>query len=220
MIWRVSPAPRRKDEHAMKLYAGAISPMSKRVRIAAAEAGVAYEATLLDFAKGEPRMPAYLALNPMGKVPTITEGDFTLWESAAIMCFVARKTGSDILPRDPRAEADTLRWLFFCSCHIDPYFTTLVIERFVKGKDEPEDVALTQNAEHCLARFLPVVESQLASREFLTGRFGLGDIALGCMLELDRLLRVDLTPYPTIRQWLARLQARESWRAASVGSSY
>jgi glutathione S-transferase len=63
-----------------------------------------------------------------------------------------------------------------------------------------------------------VVESQLASREFLTGRFGLGDIAPGC--TLDRLLRVDLTPYPTIRQSLARLQARESWRTASVGSVY
>jgi glutathione S-transferase len=205
----------------MRLYSGVISPNGKRVRIAAAEAGVTLETALVDFQKGEQRAPEYLALNPMGKVPTLTEGDFALWESAAIMCFVARKGGSESFPSEARAEADTLRWLFFGACHVDPHFTTLVVERFLKGRrKEVEDVALTASAEQWLARFVPVVEGQVAEHEFLTGRFSVADIALGCSLELYPLVRFDLGPYPATRVWLERLKARESWKDASVGSIY
>jgi len=62
---------------------------------------------------------------------------------------------------------------------------------------------------------VPVLEQQLAGREHVTGRFGLADIALGCTLELSPLLRYDLSAYPNLRGWLERLQARESWRAAT-----
>ena len=205
----------------MKLYTGVVSPNGKRVRIAAAEAGVALETALIDFQKGDQRAPEYLAKNPMGKVPTLSDGDFSLWESAAIMCFIARKAGSSIFPAEPRAEADTLRWLFFCSCHLDPYLTTLVVERFLKARrGGVEDPAQTASAEQWLARFVPVVEQQVGEREFVTGHFGVADIALGCTVELAGLVRLDLAAYPATRAWLDRLKARESWKAASAGSPY
>lgn len=198
----------------MKLYTGAISPNSRRVRICAAECGTSLEPVLLDFQKGENRSPDYLALNPTGKVPTVVDGDLVLWESAAILCHIANRSGSALWPREPGALADTLRWLFFCSCHIDPYFTTLVLERFVKPRrNAPADEVLCASAEQWLARFVAVVEQQLAGREYVTGRFGLADIALGCTLELSPLLRYDLAAYPNVRGWLERLHARPSWPA-------
>jgi glutathione S-transferase len=204
----------------MKLYTGAISPNGKRVRICAAECGAVVEPVLLDFQKGENRSADYLALNPMGKVPTVVDGDLALWESAAILCHVANTSRSALWPKEPHALADTLRWLFFCSCHIDPYFTTLLVERFVKGRrNAPADEALCANAEQWLARFVPVLEQQLAEREYVTGRFGLGDIALGCTMELSPLVRFDLAPYPHVRAWLERLQARPSWRTSAPGAA-
>lgn len=202
----------------MKLHTGMISPNGKRVRIAAMELGVALDVKLLDFMKGDNRAPEYLALNPMGKVPTLTDGDLSLWESPAIIFYLSRTRESAIAPEEPRAQADMLRWMFFGASHLDPYFTTLVVERFIKARrNEPADEALCASSLGWLSRFLPVVEQQLADREFVTGSFSLADITLGCTIELCALLKVDLEPYPNLRAWLSRLQARQSWRMASAG---
>lgn len=197
----------------MELYTSPISPMSKRVRITAAELGIPLDLKNLNFAAEENRTPQYLALNPMGKIPTLTDGDLALWESAAIMCYLARQKGGAVCPEDAKGEAEMLRWLFFCSCHIDPYFTTLVLERFIKGRQgAPEDEAQTKAAEKWLARFLPVLEQQLARQSHVAGAFSLADIALGCTIELSPMLRYDLAPYPNLRAWLERLQARPTWQ--------
>jgi glutathione S-transferase len=201
----------------MKLYTGAITPNGKRVRICASECGVPLDIALVDFQKGENRSADYLALNPMGKVPTLADGDVVLWESGAILCYLAQKSGSALWPNEPAALADMLRWLFFCACHVDPYFTTLVVERFIKARrGAPADEALCTSAEQWLARFLPVLEQQLTGREYLPGRFGLADIALGSTMELSPLVKYDLAPFPNVRHWLERLQARESWREATA----
>ena len=66
-------------------------------------------------------------------------------------------------------------------------------------------------ADRWLKRFLPILEAQLGKTEYAAGAFGLGDIALGCSLELSPMLKYDLAPYPKIGAWLQRLQARPSW---------
>jgi glutathione S-transferase len=201
-----------------RIYASAISPNGKRVRICAAELGLEVHPELLDMQKGENRTADYLALNPMGKVPTMVDGDFVLWESAAILWNLAstHPKGDTLLPRDPRGQADALRWLFFCSCHLDPYFTTLVVERFVKPRrKEAADDAAATGAEQWLTRFIPVVEQQLSTGDYVTGRFGLPDIALGCTIELSPMLKYDLGERPNIRAWLDRLHARASWKGSS-----
>jgi glutathione S-transferase len=204
----------------MKLHSAAFSPNGKRVRICAVELGIGLEEVSIDFTKGENRTAEYTAMNPMGKWPTLTDGSFALWESGAIMWYLATKRSDQALvPHDPRAEADALRWLFFCSCHIDPYFTALVVERFIKPRrGAPPDESLASEAERWLARFVPVLEQQLAGREYVTGRFGLADIALGCTVELAPMVNYDLAAYPNIRSWLSRLGERQSWRLAAPTS--
>ncbi|HEY5209055.1 MAG TPA: glutathione S-transferase family protein [Stellaceae bacterium] len=197
----------------MELYTFPISPNGKRVRIAASELGIALDLKNVDFAAGENRAPDYLALNPTGKAPVLTDGDFALWESSAIICYLAETKPGTLWPDDLQARADTMRWMFFCSCHVDPYFTTLVVERFIKARrGAPEDEAQSKAAEVRLARFVPVIEGQLGRAPYIAGQFGLGDIVLGCTLELSPMVRHDLAPYPRIRAWLDRLQSRPSWR--------
>jgi glutathione S-transferase len=196
----------------MDLYTFPISPNGKRVRVAATEIGVKLDLKNVDFLKGEQRSPDYLALNPMGKAPTLTDGDFALWESGAIMCYLAQSTPNQLWPDDAKARAETLRWMFFCSCHIDPYYTMLVVERFQKPRrNEATDETLVASADRWLKRFLPVLEARLGQADYVAGAFGLGDIVLGCSLELSPMLHYELTPYPNIVAWLARLQARPSW---------
>ena len=198
----------------MKLYNTPLSPNGKRARICAAELGLALEDAPIDFARGDARTPDYLALNPMGKVPTLVDGSVVVWESAAILFYLAAKNGPSALwPADVRAQADTLRWLFFCSCHLDPHYSTLFVERFIKPRRQlAGDEKLAAHAGETLGRFLAVVEQQLSAREFVTGNFGLADIALACTIELSPTVQHDLSPYPQLRAWIARCQSRPTWR--------
>jgi glutathione S-transferase len=200
---------------APKLYTFPISPNGKRVRICALELGVPLDVNNVDFAKGEQRTPAYLALNPMGKAPTLVDDDVTLWESSAILWYLASQHAPNALyPTTPAAQADVLRWLFFCACHVDPYFTTLMVERFLKARRGlPADEERAAVAVEWVARFVPVLEQQLSTREYVCGAFGLADIVLGCTFELAPLVRYDLTSSPHILAWLDRLHARPSFRA-------
>lgn len=201
----------------MKLYDLTVSPNARRVRICAAELAMPLDRVALDFARGEQRAPGYLALNPMGKVPTVTEGDFVLWESAAILCHLGAQRPGSIWPTEAAAQAHVLQWLFFTSCHLDPYFTTLVVERLVKPRRNlPADEARVAHAREELTRFLGVVEAQLARHELLTGRYSLADIAAGCTIDLAPSLGVELAQYPHTRGWLERLHARPSWRDAAA----
>ena len=99
----------------MKLYSSPLSPNGKRARICAAELGLALEDAPIDFARGDARSPDYLALNPMGKVPTLTDGAFVLWESAAVLFYLASKNApSALCPADAQPQADTTRSWSFC----------------------------------------------------------------------------------------------------------
>jgi len=196
----------------MELHTFPLSPNGKRVRLAGAEIGMPLEVRNLDFLKGDNRTPGYLALNPTGKAPTLTDGDFALWESSAILWYLAQAKANPLWPDDVRARADTLRWMFFCACHVDPYFTTLVVERFQKARrGEPPDEAQVAAAYRQLERFLGVLDRELAGRDYVAGGFGLGDIVLGCTIEVSPLVQYDLAPYPNIAAWLKRLQSRPHW---------
>ena len=197
----------------MKLYSVPPSPNSKRARVCAAELGIPVELANLDFAKGEQRSADYLALNPMGKVPTLGDGSFVLWESAAIPHYLAAQRPSALWPEEVRAQSDTLRWMFFCANHLDAHFNTLVNERIFKPQRHASaDPTLVANAVEHLGRYLAVLEKQLIGREYVTGTFGIADIAIGCTLEAAPAVQLDLAPYGNVRAWLARLQSRPSWR--------
>ena len=197
----------------MELYTFDISPNGKRVRIGAAEMGVPLELKNVDFPKGEQRRPEYLAINPVAKAPTLTDDGFAVWESAAILIYLATKSGSALYPSDAVARGDLMRWMFFGACHLDPYFTILVPERFLKARRNlPPDEALCAYAELQLARFVPIVEQQLAKTgSHIAGAFGLADITLGCTLELSPMVKYDLAPFPCVRAWLDRLHSRPTW---------
>ncbi len=200
----------------MKLWDVPVSGNCKKVRIAARELGIELERMSLDPSKGENQRPEYVEKNPMGKVPTIEDDGFVLWESAAIVVYLAKKLPAKrLLPADPRGEADALRWLFWGASHVGPNVQRLGQERVYKARlgGGPPDPAIVAAAEKELARFVPVLEQQLASQPHVLGRdYSVADIVLGCTFESARMVQYDLAPFPAIRAWLERLQARPAWR--------
>ena len=94
----------------MKLYAFPPSPNSWKVRAVAAHLGVPLELEMVDLIKGGSHSPDYLAINPTGRTPALVDGDLKLWESTAIMQYIASQQPNSLWPSDARAQADIARW--------------------------------------------------------------------------------------------------------------
>lgn len=197
----------------MKLYDVHASPNCKKVRVVARELGLSLEIVPVSFAAT--KEPQYLVQNPTGKVPTLVDDDgFTLWESGAILTYLADKRPElGLLPTPPRARANVMRWLFFIATHVQPWVSLLGQERIIKARSGTSpDPSLVALAERDLARFLAVVEQQLAGAPYLAGAYTIADIALGAGLEGAEARGLSLEPYPHLTAWRDRLRSRPAWQ--------
>src|ERR1051326_7174960 len=117
----------------MKLYAFPPSPRARKPLAVAHHLGLPFELVLVDLLKGDQKKPEYLKLNPNGKMPTLVDGDFVLWESDAICQYLAEKKGDGLWAKDSQGRHDIARWLFWDMAHWDPACATLLFEHVVKG---------------------------------------------------------------------------------------
>lgn len=200
----------------MELFYGRMSGNSARSVFGLEEAGAAYTPRLLDTAAGENRQASYLAVNPMGKIPALVDGDFRLWESNAINWYVAEKhPQAGLLPGTIEGRASLQRWLFFQSAHVSQACVPLFLATNRRAQEfwkRTFDAAAADAARKELARWMPVLDAALAGREWLEGTFTLADVAYAPHLALVVEGGYDLAPYPNVRGWLDRLLARPAWR--------
>src|SRR5262245_20107489 len=103
----------------MDLYFSPHCGHSKRVLFTVAELGIDLDRHPLDLGRGEHRLPSYLALNPNGKVPALVDGDLVLWESSAIVLYLAeQRPERGLVPANAGARAELNKWLFFLACEV------------------------------------------------------------------------------------------------------
>lgn len=169
----------------------------------------------LDMAKGEHRTPAYLAINPNGKVPTLTDGDYALWEADAIMCYLAERANSDLWPRDRKGQIEIQRWLSWNLQHFNLHAGTLYFEHIIKarfGLGDP-DTATVKEARDQFRRFAAILDDHLDGRRWLVGdALSVADFAVATALPDAEHARIPLDEFPHIRQWHDRLGEFEAWR--------
>ncbi len=200
----------------MKLYFHPMSGNSRRVLLVAAHLDVPLERVVVDLTKGEQRGAAHLARNPNGRVPVLEDDGFVLWESRAIMQYLAEKTpGQTLLPTDARGRADVNRWLFWCAAHMAPANAILVMENFVKpltgrGPADPVEVA---RGEALVAQYAPVLDAHLAGRTWVAqDRLTLADFSLAASFALAGPGRLPIGEYANLRAWLGRVQDLDAWK--------
>ena len=197
----------------IKLYDSKVSPYARKARLIAAELGLPLEKIAVDFKKGQPRTPEYLALNPNGKVPMIDDDGFVLWESIAILKYLASKKPG-LLPTDVRGMAEADQWMFWWSNHAEAAIELLLYELLLKpyfGKPG-NDASIIAEAHALLDRFLPVLEQRLTGRDYVMDKLSVVDFAIAPVLEIaPGLLKVNLDKYSAINAWLKRLQAKPYW---------
>lgn len=206
----------------MKIYGSRFSPRARRAAIAAAETGAPIELVELNPGKGENQTPAYLAKNPMGKLPTFEDDDgWCLWESGAILVYLADKYPEQgLLPREPRARAEALRWMFWCVAHLDSSIGPLYFERFlVPLRKQAPNEAVVSAALKELGRYMPVLEKHLSEHSWMLGtQFSMVDVMVGAGVDALLLPEVafDKASIPKTVAWHAKLAQRPSWRAFAL----
>src|ERR1051325_6417633 len=138
----------------MKLYAFPPSPNTWKVRAVAAHLGIPLEMEFVDLFKGASQQPAFLAINPTGRTPTLADGDFKLGESNAIMQYLASQKPNSLWPDEARARADTSHWQCGQLAHWDNGCVGLIFNRLVKKLLNlgPPDEAAIAKAIECFNR--------------------------------------------------------------------
>ena len=193
----------------MKLYMHPMSTFSRRVRMQLHEKGLAIEQVVVDMAKRAHKGEAYLALNPYGRVPTLVDGDFVLYESSAIMDYLERLHPTPpLLPASAQGRAQVAMHIKLCDLEIGAHTGTLFFPRRFLPR-ERWNLAVQSEAIAGIARHLDVLARQLADRPYLVAdSFSLADLAYVPFVEFLTLF--ELTPQPNVAAWIARLQARPS----------
>jgi glutathione S-transferase len=199
----------------MKLYGFAGSPRTWKVRAVASHLGIPLEFEQLDPTKGETRTPQYLALNPTGRTPTLVDGDFVLWESDAIMQYLASKKPNTLWPDDPRTRADIMRWQNWQSAHwgsdacMPLLFQNMLKTIFSLG---PPDAAAVAKATGSFSKEAGVLDAHLAKRDWLVGSNPtLADFTVGSYLFYADAAKFPVAGYAHLAAWFERLSALPCW---------
>ena len=176
----------------MKLY-GCPNSRSLRAAWALEEAAAKYEYVLVELFKGAARTPEFLALNPAGKLPVLVDGELTLSESGAIINYVSDKfPASGLVPRDPAARANCLRWMFFSTTELEQPLWTIAKHRFALPKDK-RIAGIEDTARWEFAAAATLLDGALAEREFVCGdAFTGADILLVHTLAWARSAKIPL----------------------------
>ncbi len=200
----------------MKLYCFPPSPNTWKVRAVAAHLGLPLECEFVDLTKGGSHVPDYLALNPTGRTPTLVDGGFTLWESTAIMQYLASRKPNALWPDDARIRADIMRWQSWQLAHWSKEgCEPLLFERLVKQILQlgPPDAAVVAKGLTAFNKEAAVLDAHLAKQPYLVGKdVTLADFSVAAPLFYAERADLPLAPYANVRAWFARVSALPCWR--------
>jgi glutathione S-transferase len=209
----------------MRLY---IFPPSSRVLgIVALRNYLALDCEMptVDLGRGDQLVPQYLALNPNKKMPTLEDDGFVLWESNAILFYMAAKQPHrGLWPAELQAQADVLRWLAWESAHWDAESIGMVTyekaSKAVLGRG-PADPAFIARGEQNFARFAAVLDGELKGRTWLVGeRLTIADFSVGGLVPSAERLGLPVARFPEICRWYEGLARLPAWQdALSVRSA-
>lgn len=162
------------------------------------ELGIDYQDKELDLRAGENKQPEYLAINPMGKVPALVDGDFSIWESGAILWYLANKYGE--MPSDLTIQSETMQWILFAN-------STLANGLFIEDRQEQE-----------MPRLLTPLNQILQDNSYIMGEeFTVADVAVSFYLYAAKIrFNLEWQEYPFVVDYLERLTRREAF-ANTVG---
>jgi glutathione S-transferase len=196
-------------------------PSSRAVAIVALRdyLNIECEIVPIDLSKGDQRTPEYVAMNPNQKMPMLEDDGFVLWESNAILFYLAHtRSRSGLWPAGQNGQADVLRWLSWESAHWDAESIGMVaFETASKGVLGlgPADPSFIARGQRNFARFAAVLNEALKGRAWLTGdALTIADFSVAGLVPSAERMQLPVMNYPEIARWYVALAALPAWRRA------
>ncbi|WP_224363875.1 glutathione S-transferase family protein [Hyalangium versicolor] len=185
------------------------TPNGRKISIALEELGLPYTLKVVDISKGEQFKPEFLAISPNNKIPAIVDhdvpGGLKLFESGAILIYLAEKTGR-LMPSDPAGKAEVLQWLMFQMSGFGPMFGQLNFFSRVAPQKLP--LAIDRFRNEC-ARLVGVLDQHLSGRDYVAREYSIADIALYPWAAGARGWAPELfSSSPGVIQWMERVSQR------------
>lgn len=207
----------------MRLHVFPPSPRAIKVMALANHLELPCETCIVDLLQGGNATAEFAALNPNRKMPVLEDDGFVLWESNAILQYLAsKKPQSGLWSQEPQRQADIARWQFWDSAHWDPACAILVFERVVKklaGLGDP-DPAQIAKGEQDFQRFAAVLNGRLEGRRWVMGSdLSVADFSIGAGMVYAEPARFPLAEFPEIGRWYAALAALPGWKRALPGAA-
>ncbi len=190
------------------------TPNGWKASVALEEMGLAYEVHPIDLMANDQKTPEFLAMNPNGRIPVIIdrEEDLTVFESGAILIYLAEKTGK-FLPTDRRSRSKVMQWLMFQMGGLGP----MMGQANVFYRYFPEKIkAAIDRYQGEVKRLFSVLDGHLADHEYLVGDYSIADMANWCWARTGRWSGVDPASYKNLSRWIAAIEARPGAKAGVV----
>ena len=186
------------------IFYTAATPDTYKVSVALEEMALVYAVVPIDLAKGEQKSADFLSINPNGRVPALVDDGFAVFESGAILVYLAEKTGL-LMPVDAQGRSRVMQWLIFQIGGIGPMMAQAnVFHRYYPEK-LPAVIARYQGEGR---RLFEVLDRQLAGAEYLAGDYSIADIAHWCWVRTAKWSGIDTTSLIHLDRWLAAIAAR------------
>lgn len=193
------------------------SPRSFKVLLAAEHFKVPYEMKLVNLGTGEQKSLTHINLN--GRVPVLTDGDFALWESNAILEYLASVAPDGMtLPKDAKARLNITKWLYWEGAHWDSACAIFIFERLVKkrfsmGEESAQEI---ERGQALFKRLAPVLNEQLSRHLYICGdELTIADFAMAAPLCVYERAQLPIADMPSIQGWMQRMRDLPAWQAAS-----
>ena len=187
----------------LELYTAA-TPNGYKASVALEELGLPYEVRPINLSTLEQKTPAFLAINPNGRVPALVDDGFAVFESGAILMYLAEKTGR-LMPTDPKGRSRVGQCLIYQMGGVGPMMGQAnVFFRYWPEKLQP----VIDRYQGETRRLFGVLEGQLAQHEYLAGDYSIADIAHWCWVRSHSWSGVDIEPFPNLKRWVDAIAAR------------
>jgi len=195
-----------KEKRVITLYTAA-TPNGYKASVALEELGLAYEVRRIDLAGGEQKEPWFLKINPNGRIPAIVDhdaGDFPVFESGAILVYLAEKTGR-LMPVDAKGRSLVMQWLMFQMGGLGP----MMGQANVFTRYFPEQLpSVIDRYKRESRRLLEVLDRRLGEAEYLAGDYSIADIANWCWARSYEWPGLDIGGLAHLQRWMDAIAAR------------
>lgn len=195
----------------IKIY-GSPKSSAGRVFWMLEELNLPYEVVKINMREKEHKSDAFLKLNPNGKVPCLTEGEFVIWESVAINNYLAEKHAPQLLGATPEIRGTVQQWNLWAMLELQKPIIDIFIQK-VFVPEERRDLGLIERSEKSCPPLFKILDNALSSRKFLAGdTFTVADLNMASVVAITTPIQMDISAYKNISGWMDAVTQRPSFK--------